>query len=39
MSTEELILTHTYLWQAYWRGAAAYGLPQLAWGSTGADAA
>lgn len=38
-TTEELLLTHTYLWQAYWRGAGAYGLPQLAWGSTGADAA
>lgn len=38
-TTEQLILTHTYLWQAYWRGNAAYALPQLTWGSTGADAA
>ena len=38
-TTEELLRTHAYLWQAYWRGNAAYGLPQLAWGSTGADAA
>lgn len=38
-TTEQLILTHKYLWQAYWRGNAGYGLPQLAWGSTGADAA
>lgn len=39
MTTEQLILTHKYLWQAYWRGNAGYGLPQLAWGSTGVDAA
>jgi phage major head subunit gpT-like protein len=39
MTTEALIMTHAYLWQAYWRGNAAYGLPQLAYGSTGADAA
>lgn len=39
MTTEQLLLTHNYLWQAYWRGNAGYGLPQLAWGSTGADAA
>lgn len=39
MTTEELLLTHTYLWQAYWRGNAAFGLPQLAWGSTGENAA
>ncbi len=39
LSTEQLLTTHTYLWQAYWRGNAGYGLPQLAWGSTGADAA
>lgn len=39
MTTEQLLLTHKYLWQAYWRGNAAYGLPQLAFGSTGADPA
>jgi phage major head subunit gpT-like protein len=38
-TTEQLLMTHTYLWQAYWRGNGGYGLPQLAWGSTGADAA
>jgi phage major head subunit gpT-like protein len=39
LTTEQLLTTHKYLWQAYWRGNAGYGLPQLAWGSTGADAA
>lgn len=36
-TTEQLIITHTFLWQAYWRGNVGYGLPQLAFGSTGAD--
>lgn len=39
MTTEQLLTTHAYLWQAYWRGNAGYGLPQLAFGSTGAQAA
>lgn len=38
-TTEELLLTHQYLYQAYGRYNAGYALPQLAWGSTGADAA
>lgn len=37
--TPELLLKHEYLYQAYWAGNADYLLPQLAYGSTGADAA
>lgn len=39
MTTEALLATHKYLYQAYGRYNAGYGLPHLAWGSTGADAA
>lgn len=34
-----VILNHQFLFQAYGRYNAGYGLPQMAWGSTGADAA
>jgi phage major head subunit gpT-like protein len=34
-----VMLNHEYLFQAYGRYNAGYGLPQMAWGSTGADAA
>lgn len=34
-----VILNHQFLYQAYGRYNAGYGLPQMAWGSTGADAA
>jgi len=34
-----VILKHEFLYQAYGRYNAGYGLPQLAWGSTGADPA
>jgi phage major head subunit gpT-like protein len=34
-----VIVNHEFLFQAYGRYNAGYGLPQLIWGSTGADAA
>lgn len=34
-----VLLNHEFLYQAYGRYNAGYGLPQMAWGSTGADAA
>lgn len=34
-----VIFKHEFIYQAYGRYNAGYGLPQLAWGSTGADAA
>ncbi len=34
-----VILNHNYIFQAYGRYAGGYGIPAMAWGSTGADAA
>lgn len=39
MTTEELLLTHAYLYQGYTRYNLGYALPELTYGSTGADAA
>ena len=37
--SDHVLKFHEYLYQAYGLYGAGYGLPQLAWGSTGADAA
>lgn len=37
--SDHVMLKHEFLYQAYGLYNAGYGLPQLAWGSTGADAA
>ncbi len=37
--SDHVFKKHEFLYQAYGRYNAGYGLPQLAWGSTGADAA
>lgn len=37
--SDHVLKNHEYLYQAYGLYGAGYGLPQLAWGSTGADAA
>lgn len=39
MASDHVFKKHEFLMQAYGRYNAGYGLPQLAWGSTGADAA
>lgn len=39
MDSDHVFKKHEYLYQAYGRYNAGYGLPELAWGSTGADAA
>ena len=39
LSDTQLILTHEFIYQGYGRYNVGYGLPELAWGSTGADAA
>jgi len=38
-TSDHVFKNHEFLYQAYGRYAAGYGLPELAWGSTGADAA
>lgn len=37
--TTNVMLTQQFIYQAYGRYNVSYGLPELAWGSTGADAA
>jgi len=37
--SEHVLLKKEFLHQAYRRGNVGYGLPELAYGSTGADAA
>ena len=39
MESDHVFKNHEFLYQAYGRYNAGYGLPQLAYGSTGADAA
>jgi phage major head subunit gpT-like protein len=39
MDSDHVFKKHEFLYQAYGRYNAGYGLPQLAWGSTGADPA
>jgi phage major head subunit gpT-like protein len=39
MDSDHVFKKHEFLYQAYGRYNAGYGLPELAWGSTGADAA
>lgn len=39
MESDHVFKKHEYLYQAYGRYNAGYGLPELAYGSTGADAA
>lgn len=39
MESDHVFKTHEFLYQGYGRYNAGYGLPQLAYGSTGADAA
>lgn len=38
-NTADFILKHRWLWQAYRRGNCGFAMPELAYGSTGADAA
>ena len=38
MNSDHVFKKHEFLYQAYRRGGAGYGLPQLAYGSTGVDA-
>lgn len=39
LSDSEILMTHEFKWQTYRRGNVGFGLPELAEGSTGEDAA